>query len=180
MPRNDEPRVCCPSMELSKFVEAANLNCYVQEYRRNHQWWSSCWSEENIARNPPRRVEFEHATVFGTLAEARSLCRGKSSWGALVRIEPIRPRDMLHPTRVVYILKETNRMRQRWEFRDTFKRILGKDRRLVNQAVCESKKEFVAGLSDSDRALLRSALDLTPGSFLAGIASWRKVWPEWH
>jgi hypothetical protein len=146
-------------------VTAANANRYVQEYRADREWWASCWSEENVARNPPVRVEFEHATFFGSLAEAFSVRKGKTSWGSFLRVDPLREDDVLHPTRVVYVLKETNPMRQRWEFRDTLKRILGKDRRLVNEAVRQCKKVFVANLSDSDRRILRGVLDLTPSGF---------------
>ena len=106
------------------------------------EWWSSCWTEEVIARNPPLRVEFEHAIVFGSLAEARSIRDGKSNWGRLLKIEPLRCDDFLHPTRITYQLKASSRMRQRWEFRDSFKRILGRDRRLVGEAMRRNQEEF--------------------------------------
>lgn len=105
-----------PSREV--LVTAANANRYVLEYRLDREWWASCWSEEAIARNPPIRVEFEHATFFGSLAEAFSVRKGKTSWGSFLRVDPLREDDVLHPTRVVYVLKETNRMRQRWEWRE--------------------------------------------------------------
>lgn len=117
-----------------------------------------------MARNPPLRVEFEHATVFGSFVEALSLRKGKTSWGALLGIEPIRVNEVLHPTRVLYILKETSRMRQRWEFRDTLKRILGRSRYLVGRAVRQTKREFVAGLSNAERTEITS-IRLTPEAF---------------
>jgi hypothetical protein len=75
-----------PTREV--FVRAANANRYVQEYRVDQEWWASCWSEEVIARNPPVRVEFEHATFFGSLTEALSVRKGKTSWGSLLRVDP--------------------------------------------------------------------------------------------
>lgn len=117
-----------------------------------------------MARNPPLRVEFEHATVFGSFAEALSLRKGKTSWGAFVRIEPIRVDDVLHPTRVLYMLKETSRMRQRWEFRDTLKRILGRSRYLVGRAVRQTKREFIGGLTVAEKSQITS-IHLTPETF---------------
>jgi hypothetical protein len=160
------------------FVRAANANRYVQEYRLDREWWASCWSEERIARNLPVRVEFEHATFFGSLAEALSVRKSKSSWGSFVRVDPLREDDVLHPTRVVYVLKETNRMRQRWEWRDSLKRILGKDRRLVNEAVRQGKKVFLASLSHSDKRILCGVLDLTPSSFWQAVRFGERYGPN--
>jgi hypothetical protein len=78
---------------LDSFIRAANQNKSVIAYRNGTEWWSSCWTEEVIARNPPLRVEFEHAIVFGSLAEARSIRDGKSNWGCLLKIEPLRCDD---------------------------------------------------------------------------------------
>lgn len=111
------------------------------------------------------RVEFEHAIFFGSLSEALSMRRGKESWGKFVCVELLREDDVLHPTRVGYILKPTGRMRQRWEWRDTLKNILGKNRYLVGQAVLQSKKEFVRSISDAEKKALKDSLDFTPEAF---------------
>jgi hypothetical protein len=70
-----------------------------EKYRLDQEWWASCWSEESIANRPTVRVEFEHATFFGSLCEAFSVRKGKSSWGAFLGVEPLREDDVLHPTR---------------------------------------------------------------------------------
>jgi hypothetical protein len=90
-----------------QLVEAANNNLAIQEYRK-HSSWSVCWNEQAIAAKPPLRVEFEHAIVFATLSEALSLRKSKSGWGSFVRVEPLRPDDYLHPTRIVYQLKPSS------------------------------------------------------------------------
>lgn len=154
---------------LDSFIRAANQNKSVIEYRNGTEWWSSCWTEEVIARNPPLRVEFEHAIVFGSLAEARSIRDGKSNWGCLLKIEPLRCDDFLHPTRITYQLKASSRMRQRWEFRDSFKRILGRDRRLVGEALRLTKKSFLEAIGESDCRAIRQRLNLQPDEF------WRAV-----
>lgn len=69
---------------------------------------------------------------FALSAKPSPCRRGKSGWGNLLRIEPLRPGDVLHPTRIVYLLKATPKLRQRFEFRVTFRNVLGKDRRLVS------------------------------------------------
>src|SRR5262249_4958194 len=124
-----------------RFVEAANKNESILEFRADPRW-APIWKEENIVQSPPMRVEFDHAIVFGTFGEALFMRRGKSGWGQFVKVEPLRSDDALHPTRIVYQLKATSKMRQRWEFRDTFKNVLGKDRRLVTLAMQLKKSEF--------------------------------------
>jgi|SRR5215468_4753332 len=151
-----------------QFVEAANKNESILEFRADSRW-APIWKEENIVQNPPMRVEFEHTVVFGTFGEALSMRRGKSGWGQFVKVEPLRPDDVLHPTRIVYQLKATNKMRQRWEFRDTFRNVLGKDRRLVTLAMQLKKSEFLERLTREDVRIIQRKLDLKPGAF------WRVV-----
>ena len=150
------------------FIEAANQNHSILEFRADPKW-APIWKEANIVQRPPMRVEFEHAIVFGTLGEALSMRRGKSGWGNLLRIEPLRPDDVLHPTRIVYQLKATNKLRQRWEFRDSFRNVLGKDRRLVTLAMQLKKSDFVERLTAEDIRIIQRKLDLEPGAF------WRAV-----
>lgn len=151
-----------------QFVEAANKNESIVEFRGDPRW-APIWKEQNIIDRPPMRVEFEHAVVFGTFGEALSMRRGKSGWGRLLSIEPLRPDDVLHPTRIVYQLKATNKMRQRWEFRDTFRNVLGKDRRLVTLAMQLKKRDFLERLTGEDVRIIQRKLDLEPGAF------WRAV-----
>ena len=157
------------SLDLKTLIRAANANKSVLEYRMSEAWWSSCWTEAAIARNPPARVEFEHALVFGSLAEARSMRDGKSGWGALVKIEPLRSDDFLHPTRITYQLKASSKMRQRWEFRDSFKHTLGRHRRLVSEAMRLSKKRFLGEITESERSIIQNRLNIQPDEF------WRAV-----
>lgn len=149
-------------------IEAANQNHSILEFRADLRW-AAIWKEENIRRSPPMRVEFEHAIVFGTFGEALSMRRGKSGWGNLLSIEPLRSDDVLHPTRIVYQLKATNRMRQRWEWRDSFRNVLGKDRRLVTLAMQLKKSDFLERLTTEDVRIIQRKLDLDPGPF------WRAV-----
>jgi len=55
---------------------AAKRNIYVQRWQ---QEFPELWSDEQLSRNVPLRVEFEHVYVFGTVAEAvswaRRICR---------------------------------------------------------------------------------------------------------
>lgn len=164
---SNEDSGCC-SLFRQRFVEAANQNHSIHEFRADPRW-APIWKEENIVQNPPMRVEFEHAVVLGTFGEALSMRRGKSGWGQFLKIEPLRPDDVLHPTRIVYQLKATNKMRQRWEFRDTFRNVLGKDRRLVTLAMQLKKSEFLERLTGENVRTIQKKLDLEPGTF------WRAV-----
>jgi len=151
-----------------QLVVAANSNQSVLEYR-THPSWSECWSELSIATRPPLRVEFEHAIVFATLTEALSLRKSKSGWGSLIRIEPLRPDDFLHPSRVVYQLKPSSKILQRWKARDSLRQILGKYRSLVSDAMRWTKREFLELLQEDSKRIIREWLELEPGEF------WRMV-----
>lgn len=149
---------------MNPFVEAANRNKSILEHRAGGPW-ADLWTEAVIAKNPPRRVEFEHVIVFGTFAEALSMRDGKPAWGKLLKIEPLRPEDVLHPCRITYQLKASSKMRQRWEFRDSFKQILGRHRRIVTDAMRAPKGQFMAGLKAEDAAIIKAKLSLEPGEF---------------
>lgn len=69
-------------MDKALFIAAANQNQSVLDYRAGNDWWSGCWTEEAIARNPPLRIEFEHAIVFGSLAEALSMRTERAAGGS--------------------------------------------------------------------------------------------------
>ena len=153
---------------LRQLTQAANLNQSILQFRRNKEF-ADLWSETNIAARPPVRVEFEHAIVFGTFGEAFSMRRSKSGWGKLLRLEPLHENDVLHPMRIVYQLKPSSIMRQRWEWRDTLKELLGKDRRLVGEAMRLGKKRFLETIDGSDRQVIRHRLYLDPEEF------WRVV-----
>jgi len=154
-------------VDVPKFVAAARANESIKGFQADPRF-QGLWANETIQQNPPVRVEFEHATVFGTISEAGDIAKSKT-WGALIGIEPLRPGDRLYPRNITYSLKETAKQRMRWEFRDAFKEILGKRRRLVNDAVRQSKRDFLRFLNSSDTQVIWHKLELTPTQF------WRAV-----
>ncbi len=150
---------------LEQAIEAANGNACIRRYRLAKEWWSECWTEEAIHRHPPVRAEFEHAIVFAAISEAISMRRSKSNWGDLLSVQPLKTEDILHPFRITYVLKAGSKVRQRWEFRDSFKSLLGKHRGLVNEATRLSKREFLAA-TDAERArIIFRHLRLALGEF---------------
>jgi hypothetical protein len=56
---------------------------------------------------------------------------GKNAWGHSVRIEPLRPNDVLHPCRITYYLKASSVKGPGRGISRRFKRILGKGCGLV-------------------------------------------------
>jgi hypothetical protein len=145
-------------------VKAAVNNRYVREYHKSPQY-KDIWSTEHITHRPPIRVHFENAIVFGTVSEAISIAKNKTTWGHFIGIEALGPEDFLDPQRIVYSLKATSKVRMRWEFRDTFKNILSDRRRLVNDAVRESKRDFLKYLKPEDGLTIRRKLELSPEDF---------------
>src|SRR5437773_426398 len=109
--RNDDARrhragfqrgVCC-----------GQKNVFVQQWQKEFR---DLWSDEQLARNVPMRVEFEQVYVFGTVAEAVSWAggfggdtgrgRNKRGWGRILRIDPLAPDDPIDPRRITCIHKD--------------------------------------------------------------------------
>src|SRR5438552_3883003 len=98
---------------------AAKANAYVQQWQKE---FPELWSDEQLARNVPLRVEFEQVYVFDTVAEAVSWAggfggdtgktRNKRGWGHIVLVDPLDPDDPLDPKRVTCIHKESSPFRQ--------------------------------------------------------------------
>jgi hypothetical protein len=63
------------------------------------------------------------------------------------------------------VLKSTSKLRMRWEFRDTFKAILGNRRNLVTDAIRARKRQFVEEINPDDAKVIRDRLYLTPDQF---------------
>jgi len=173
----DEIMKLVRTIDVPKLIATALGNTCMQRFLADAEFKSS-WSEEYIRHgNPPVRVEFEHAIVFGTISEAGDIAKSKS-WGRLIGIQPLRETDELYPRNITYTLKDTSKLRMRWEFRDTFKKILGKDRRLVNEAMRETKRSFLASLPPLDIAILGSKLRLSPDEFWQAVRHGEKFGPN--
>jgi hypothetical protein len=154
-------------VDLPRFAAAAAANLSIREFQQEPQF-RDLWSGRILRTNPPLRVEFDHVVVFGSINEAGDIAKNKS-WGVLIGIEPLRADDRLLPRNITYILKATSKQRMRWEFRDTFRNILGNRRPLVSEALRSTKRCFLKGLSDGDAKVIRNWLDLAPDEF------WRMV-----
>ena len=150
-------------VSLPRFIDAALSNVAIQEFQQDLQF-RELWTEEKIRANPPIRVEFEHAIVLGCIHDAGDIAKSKN-WGKLIALEPLRPDDRLYPRNITYTLRETSKLRMRWEFRDTFKNVLGDKRGLVNDAMRNGKQSFVAELSAADTRTIRDRLDVSAEQF---------------
>jgi hypothetical protein len=155
-------------METAELAEAivlaAGHNESIRAFHHSKEW-KHLWTTELILAHPPMRVVFEHAIVYGTIQDAISISRGKKTWGGLIDLQPLKPDDELHPCRITYSLRDTNRLRQKWEFRDNFKLWLGPNRSLVNEAVRLGKKDFLGSLKPEQVEVLRRVLDLAADRF---------------
>ena len=128
---------------------AAKANIYVQQWQKE---FPELWSDEQLARNVPPRVEFEQVYVYGTVAEAVSWAggfggdkgkgRNKRGWGSIVRVDPLDPDDPIDPRRVTCIHKESSPFRQRLEARRQIKRMMREASPLVQLARRFSKRGF--------------------------------------
>jgi hypothetical protein len=161
---------------LPRFVDAALLNVAIQEFQQ-HPQFRELWTEQGIRANPPMRVEFEHAVVLGCIHDAGDIAKSKN-WGKLIALEPLRPDDSLYPRNITYILKETSRLRMRWEFRDTFKNVLGDKRGLVNEAMRDGKRSFEAELRVADSRIIRDRLGVSPGQFWQMVRHGERLGPN--
>ncbi len=129
---------------------AAKENMYVKRWQVE---FPELWSDEQLARHVPLRVEFEHVYVFGTVAEAVSWaggfggdtgrCRNKRAWGSTLRIDPLAHDDPIDPRHITCIHKESSPFRHRLEARRQIKRMMRESAPLVQLARRFSKREFL-------------------------------------
>src|SRR5213594_1095701 len=156
---------------------AAKANIYVQQWQKE---FPELWSDEQLARNVPLRVEFEQVYVFGTVAEAVSWAggfsgnkgkgRNKRGWGRIVRVDALAPDDPVDPRRITCIHKESSPFRQRLEARRQIKRMMREASPLVRLARRFTKRDFLrCHVTPDRRQAIRAFTGLDPGTF------WRHV-----
>lgn len=149
----------------ARFVAAVEAQPAMREFL-THLVWGQCWCAAAIHRDPPRRVEFEHVTVLGTLQEGRAASQQKTTWGSFLGVAPLRPDDPLHPTRIMYLYKASSANRESYERRQGLKRALGREaRRLVRAAVRLTKIEFLRRVRPEDARQIRLRLGIGAGDF---------------
>jgi hypothetical protein len=61
-------------VDMPRFVRAALANHSIQKFQNDPEY-GDLWTEKRTRTNPPIRVEFQHATVFGCINEAGILQR---------------------------------------------------------------------------------------------------------
>ena len=152
---------------------AAKANIYVQQWQKE---FPELWSDEQLARNVPPRVEFEQVYVYGTVAEAVSWAggfggdkgkgRNKRGWGSIVRVDPLDPDDPIDPRRVTCIHKESSPFRQRLEARRQIKRLMREASPLVQLARRFTKRDFLKYHVTQDRRNgIQAYTGLDPATF---------------
>lgn len=163
-------------VSVPRFIDAALSNAAIQEFQQDSQF-RGLWTEKQIRANPPIRVEFEHAIVLGCIHDAGDIAKSKN-WGKIVALEPLRPDDSLYPRNITYMLKATSKLRMRWEFRDTFKNVLGDKRGLVNDAMRHGKQSFLAELSAADAKTIQDRLRVSPELFWQMVRQGERFGPN--
>ncbi len=123
------------------------------------------WTIERVRRNPPCRIEWEHAVVIGGIGESLAAARHKH-WGDFIGVFPLQPNDPVHWCRILFIYRASSPYNRRVEQRHALKRILGrKYRSLVTKAARSTKKDFLSRLSEAGEFKIRRRLHLDPGQF---------------
>ena len=87
--------------------------------------------------------------------------------GRFLGIEPLRPDDPVHPTRILFVYKATSPYNRRVEQRRALKRLLGRQyRSLATKASRSTKKDFLKyDLTESGAEAIRRRLKMDPGRF---------------
>lgn len=131
-----------------------------------HPEWARVWTVQGVTRHPTIRLVFQYATVIGGLGESLAAARHKH-FGPLFGIEPLRPDDPVHPTRILFIYKATYPYNRRVEQRRALKRLLGKEHRsLVTSAARSTKHLFLTHyLTEAGAQAIRRRLKMEPGRF---------------
>ena len=136
----------------------------IQEYMRDDQY-RKFWVRERIAKNPTLRVEYEYTTVISTVGEAIGVGKHKR-WGRVYEIVPLGVDDPVHPTRMLFIFKDSNPYNQRYEQREAMRAMLPPwHRKLVSRAMRDTKALFLQELTDCEITAIREGLKMEPGDF---------------
>lgn len=169
---------------MAKIAQAltagALANLYVREFIDNPDPdWPGGWTDEKVRANPIVRVEFDHATVVGTIGESLAAAQlrgkgGKSRWkpsfGELVGVLPLEAETPVGEKNVVYLYKGTSPYNRRVEQRRYLKKRLGPGHRSqVGYAMTWGKGEFIKNLPTESARRIQARLNLDPGRF------WRVV-----
>lgn len=146
-------------------VDGALGNRDVQDLMADAHY-GTMWTEERIRRHPPVRVEYEHTVVISGIGEGLAIGRGKN-WGDVIGMLPLEPDDPVHPTRMLYLYKDSNPYNRRFEQREAMReRLPSCHRKLVTRALRSfNRGRFVEDLTDVEIAAIRDSLGLTPAEF---------------
>lgn len=146
-------------------TDAVFANADVQAHLRDLNP-PKLWTVDGVRRNPSSRVEFEHTTVIGGIAESLSAAKNKS-WGRLLGVFPLKPDDPVYWCRVLFIYKSTSPYNRRFEQRRELKRLLGRRHRsLATHAARATKRDFLTRyLTEDGIQAIRRRLGMTPGWF---------------
>ena len=151
-------------------VDAALKNQFVAEYIRDLTPWHGCpslWTVEKVRKNPPVRVEFEHAYGLGGLGETLAACRNKPSFGRFLGVFSVEANDPVGELNVMYVFKESSPYNRRVLQRRYLKRRLGRGwRKLVGEAMYHPKRRFLAQVVTPDAAaIIRMKFGMDAGRF---------------
>ena len=108
-------------------------------------------------------VEYEHTLVISGIGEGLSIGKGKN-WGLIVGVFPLEPADPVHPSRVLYLFKDSNPYQRRFDQRRYMRERL-RAGRLVTRALRSRLGAFVPMLTAADVALIKDRLGLDPREF---------------
>ncbi len=146
-------------------IDAALANQDIQGHLRDLTP-PRLWTVAGVRRNPTCRVEWEYVTVIGGIGESLAAARHKH-WGDFLGIQPLKPDDPVHWSRILYIYKPECPYNRRVEQRKALKRILGrKHRKLVTLAAQSTKGDFLTSLlTETGAYVIRRRLRLDPGHF---------------
>jgi hypothetical protein len=146
-------------------VQAALANLDIQSYLSDPSRFR-LWTVEGVDRHPTVRVVYEHAEIIGGLGESLAAARHKS-FGQFLAVEPLRPNDPVHPSRILFVYKASSPYNRRDEQRRALKRLLDKQHRSpVTRAARSTKRDSLKHdlTTDGAKAIYRR-LKLDPGRF---------------
>jgi hypothetical protein len=130
----------------------------------------------SMAPSETWQVEFEHAIVYGSVQDAFLMARNKEGWGNFLGITPLPSGFPIHPQRITYALKPSNRRYIRYHNRRRSRRILGADRRWVGLAHRFTQKRFFELLPEGAREVIALRLAVTPEQFWRSVKTGERNW----
>ncbi len=162
-----------PDESDEAFIERANRAAQIGRVLVEACFWNQqvqallaegLLTERALSGCPIVRIDFEQAYAIGHPGETLHATRNKH-WGDGPYVLPLEPDDRFMNGFITYIYKPESVYNRRFNQRLRLKELLGKNRKVVQDAKYWTKAMFLKHLTKDQAAAIRGCIGVEPGIF---------------